>query len=257
MQRNNCADIICIGTQKAATSWLHTMLNIHPNTYSFPNRRPITSTNKEVHFFDWNLHRGVDWYRELLTPAQPHKLSMDFTPEYGLLSVPCVKLCKSINPKSIVVFIVRDPVARATSALRMHYLWRFGRERVDDLSIEFDEDFLRVCQASDLFRFSQYVATWERWRQHYKDSLVLINYEDIASDPRRAILTLFERCGLSLDQLDEERRARFDEALGGRVWESQPFRVSTTVVNYLEHVLAPHRDLAERHFSIKFRETVC
>lgn len=232
------------------------MLNIHPDTYSFPNRRPVTSTNKEVHFFDWNLHRGIDWYRELLTPGEPHKFSMDFTPEYALLSPRYIKLCKSINPQSIVLFVVRDPVARAASALRMHYLWRFGGERVDDVAIDFDDQFLRLVQASDLLRFSQYVATWERWHQCYQQRLMLINYEEILNEPRKIIHGIFERCGLSVQKLGQERSARFDKALGGRVWESRPFQISDKVIAYLEEVLAPHRDLAEREFSIKFYENV-
>lgn len=41
------ADLICIGSQKAATTWLHRMLAHHPGTYMPPM--------KEVHYFD-TLH---------------------------------------------------------------------------------------------------------------------------------------------------------------------------------------------------------
>ncbi len=64
--RENVTDILCIGAQKASTSWLHHVINAHQRTYAFPNSEPVTSTDKEAHFWDWNHHRGLDWYRNLM-----------------------------------------------------------------------------------------------------------------------------------------------------------------------------------------------
>jgi hypothetical protein len=252
--RENIADILCIGTQKAGTSWLHTMCNIHPSTHSFPNRRPVTSTTKEAHFFDWNPYRGVEWYRNLMMPSSPGKLSMDFTPEYSTLARGHVKLCKEISPTAQVLFVVRDPIARAVSALRMHYLW-YNKKHPNKDSIEFDDVFLKIFQESKLVTFSGYNSAVDLWKSFYPDMHIL-NYEDCLEDPRAYVVDIWNKIGLSYDALDEAKRQEFDEKLPSKVWESEKFPVSEKVLSYLHDVLEPHRDLFERSYGFKFTEKV-
>src|SRR6056297_1799218 len=114
-ERENITDILCIGCQKGSTSWLHSVLNSHTGTYAFPNSEPVTSTSKEAHFWDWNHDRGVDWYRSLMTPDDPAKLALDFTPEYATLTNDQIAECKALNPTARVIYILRDPLARAVS----------------------------------------------------------------------------------------------------------------------------------------------
>ena len=252
--RENIADILCIGTQKAGTSWLHTMCNLHPGAHSFPNNRPITSTTKEAHFFDWNPYRGVEWYRELMYPSRPDKLTMDFTPEYSMLTRGHVKLCKEISPTAKVLYVVRDPVARAVSALRMHYLW-LSKKSVAPDSIEFDDTFLRIFQESKLVGFSSYNASAALWQSFYPD-LRILNYEDSLKDARTYVLDVWKHVGLSYDDLDVNKKAEFEQKLQSKVWESEKYPVSQDVIDYLETVLRPHREFFERTHGMKFTETV-
>jgi hypothetical protein len=250
MARQNVADILCVGTQKAGTSWMHTMCNIHPNTYSFPNRRPITSTNKEAHFFDWNPYKGVDWYRELLTPMSPEKLSMDFTPEYSLLTRGHIKLCRSLSPSAKVFYIVRDPVARATSALRMHYMWQ-AKDDAAVVNIDYDDKFLRIFQEARIVNFSSYVASADLWREFYPN-MTILNYEDMLNDPRKFILGVWEKIGLDWNALGSDKEALFEEKLKTRVWETKKYEVAPQVTDYLNTVLRPHREFAERELGVSF-----
>src|SRR6266852_4710221 len=48
-------DFLIIGTAKSATTTLHGWLSEHP--FVEP------AVKKEVHFFDYDWYRGVDWYR--------------------------------------------------------------------------------------------------------------------------------------------------------------------------------------------------
>jgi hypothetical protein len=45
-----------IGVPRAGTTWLHGLLDSHPDVY-VPSRR------KEVSFFDLHYGRGVEWYK--------------------------------------------------------------------------------------------------------------------------------------------------------------------------------------------------
>ncbi len=135
MSRDNIADILCIGCQKGSTSWLHSVLNTLPDTWAFPDSEPITSTDKEAHYWDWNHKRGVDWYRSLLTPPDPALRTMDFTPEYAYLADRQIAECKALSPDGRVIYILRDPLARAVSALRMHILWHLGKDHAPNRCI--------------------------------------------------------------------------------------------------------------------------
>ncbi len=251
--RQNCADILCIGAQKASTSWLHHVINAHPKAYSFPNSKPITSTNKEAHFWDWNRKRGVDWYRNLLTPPDPELLSLDFTPEYSMMSEAQVKECKEINPTARVIYVLRDPVVRAISALRMHTLWRMGKDREKEAQIEFNDDLINLIKHAKIVEMSSYMANYLRWAKYYDDILVL-NYEDILSSPAEVMARVYSHCGFDIGSMPEDARAEFDKRMNKRVWASVPYPVKTEVLYFLHGLLWQKREAAERHFDFRFTE---
>ena len=252
-ERENIADILCIGAQKASTSWLHNVLNAHPRTYAFPNSAPITSTNKEVHFWDWNRKRGIDWYRDLLAPPSPERLSMDFTPEYAIMSEAQIAECKSINPGARVIYVLRDPLARAISALRMHTLWRKGDADAEDVKIRFGDEFLGLLRDARVTEMSSYMANFQRWAKHY-DNILVLNYEEIRADPGAVIDRLFEYCGVRIDEMPPEAQEEFNTRMKRRVWASVPYSVRPEVAYFLHGLLWPKRLAAERYFKVQFQE---
>ena len=251
--RENCADILCIGAQKASTSWLHHVLNAHPQTYSFPDSEPITSTTKEAHFWDWNHARGVEWYRSLMAPPEPARLSMDFTPEYAIMSEAQIAECKSLNPGARVIYVLRDPLARAISALRMHTLWRKGDADAEDVKIRFGDEFLGLLRDARVTEMSSYMANFQRWAKHY-DNILVLNYEDILSDPDAVMARVYAHCGLEIGTMPPDARAEFDKRMQKRVWASVPYALSPDVVYFLHGLLWPKRQAAERYFNMQFAE---
>ncbi len=251
--RANVTDILCIGAQKASTSWLHHVLNAHPRTYAFPNSRPVTSTNKEAHFWDWNRKRGIDWYRKLMTPPDPARLSLDFTPEYSTLPDGDIAECKRLNPEARVIYVLRDPLARAVSAIRMHTKWRSNDAAAEALEVAFDDDFIALVKRAGLNAMGSYVANYQRWARHYDDILVL-NYEDIRADPHAMVARVFTHCGLTLEEMPPEARAEFDQRMEKRVWASVRYPVSAQALHFLHGLMWPKREAAESFFGMKFAE---
>ena len=187
MSRRNAADILCIGAQRAMTSWLHQVLAAHPQTWVFPNFEPLTSTSKEAHYWDRNAKRGPDWYKVMMRPLDDTLQSLDFTPEYAFLSNDQIAECKALNPDAKLIYILRDPLARAVSAIRMHTMWATQNAEAQAHQVTFGAAFLKRCQHARLWDHGAYCANIRRWRRRYPDLLVL-NFEDLKHDPVAGIL---------------------------------------------------------------------
>lgn len=249
--RVNIADILCIGCQKGSTSWLHSVLNTHPATASFPNSEPITSTDKEAHFWDWNHKRGAEWYRTLLKPDRPGRLTMDFTPEYAYLGAKAIAECKTLNPQARVIYILRDPLARAVSALRMHMLWRFGKEHREPLHL--DETFFTFLRNSRLMLHGDYLRNLEAWRRAYPD-LIVINYEDFHTDRAGSVERIYATLGLDMSDIPPAGRTRLAKLMESRVWASEKFPMDRAVLMFLQGLTWRFREDCAQALDMRFTE---
>jgi len=250
-ERSNITDILCIGCQKGSTSWLHSVLACHPDTHAFPNSAPVTSTDKEAHFWDWNHKRGTAWYRTLMTPPEPHRLSMDFTPEYAFLPDAAIAECKALNPTAKIIYILRDPLARAVSALRMHMLWRFGAGH--DQPLQLDDTFFELIAKARLDPHGSFVRNWSNWKRHYDDILVL-NYEDFHGAREASVARVMAYLGLDPARMDDAARARLEGLMQRRVWESAPFAIDRAVLLFLHGYTWRTREAVAGAFDMRFSE---
>lgn len=248
MSRENIADILCIGCQKGSTSWLHSVLNTHPMTHAFPDSEPVTSTNKEAHYWDWNHQRGVDWYRDLMTPHDPGKKSMDFTPEYAFLGEAQIAECKALNPTARVIYILRDPLARAVSAIRMHMLWRLGKDHAAPLHL--DDTFYFFVGAARLMLHGDYLHNLKAWKKHYPD-LMILNYEDFHTDRAGSVARIYADLGLDMAEADQ---GALHHLMGSRVWESEKFPMDRAVLMFLQGLTWRFRTEAADELGMRFAE---
>src|SRR4051812_22158754 len=150
---------LCIGAQKAGTTWLHDNLSRQPRIWLPPV--------KEIHFLDHSqpsvlgllfdprthhkLARGYfrtalassigrgrpssdlgyaaklafgrrdwNWY-ESLFPADPSLVTGEVCPGYARLSQDVIETIVARNGKIRIIYLLRDPIDRAWSALAMHF----------------------------------------------------------------------------------------------------------------------------------------
>ncbi len=135
-------DFLVIGAQRAGTTWLHRVLRQHPHLWLPPV--------KELHYFDrlettrtcldakerrrvnmkgllsldpwlfryWFARRGDEWYARLFQRAQDQGLiAGEITPAYATLDEDILRRMHQVNPKVKLIFVMRDPVERAWSAV--------------------------------------------------------------------------------------------------------------------------------------------
>lgn len=231
--RENIADIVCIGQQRAMTSWLHHVLAAHPRTWVFPNFDPVTSTSKEAHYWDWNHHRGERWYRVLMRPEQDTQRALDFTPDYAALPPAQIADCRRLNPGAKVVMIVRDPLARALSALRMHTLW--ANVPADAPPLALDQALLgRLAHAhARALALSDAAPQIARWRRAYPD-LIVQSYETLRADPVAAAWALIGQLNLATDSLTDATRTEIETRAAKRIWATPAYQFSPDVLYFLD-----------------------
>lgn len=102
------------GAQKSGTTTLHDLLGQHPDIW--------VSEPKELHYFDQQRERGLDWYAAQFTPGPGARAWGESTPFY-LYNDRARTLMATSLPETKFVVILREPVSRAYS----HY-W-FARSK--------------------------------------------------------------------------------------------------------------------------------
>ena len=97
-------DFLCIGAQKAATTWLHDMLSRDSSGNVL-----LPTFKKEVHFWDWNRHKGLPWYA-LQFPEKERATEQkvgEINPCYSVLPEKDISEIKALFPNVKLIFIAR------------------------------------------------------------------------------------------------------------------------------------------------------
>ncbi|MFD1703703.1 sulfotransferase family protein [Methylopila henanensis] len=100
-------DFFIVGAMKSGTTSLRSVLGRSPDVDACP---------REMHFFDNddNFARGFDWYHAQFGPARPGVRRGEKSPSYGFSAQGAARIA-DYNPDARILWIFRDPVARAVS----------------------------------------------------------------------------------------------------------------------------------------------
>lgn len=163
-------DFICVGAQKAATSWLHNVLSEHPAI--------VTSTPKELNFFTAHYDRGATWYESFFTELTHEQICGESSPTY-FFSADAPVRAQQYNPDMRIIVVLRDPIARAFS----NHLHEIRKGHIPS-----DTSFENGMASNPTYvAQSQYRANLERWLACFDRSQILVLLaEDIAIDPQTA-----------------------------------------------------------------------
>ncbi len=194
-------DFICIGAQKAGTTWLYSNLKAHPGVWFPPFKEvhyfdqvhldfkinlPIHQAKKQLHQLQHKLRakairmkleetkarpeptlrqqkkmnylkkiiRGPlndQWYSRLYSRGRGKKQG-DITPSYCMIGERGISHVKALCPDVRLIYLIRDPMDRLLSSLRMSA----GMGRVD-----FDE-LLKSEQFLSRGEYSNHIPLWEK-----------------------------------------------------------------------------------------------
>lgn len=119
-------DFVIIGAQKCGTTFLHRILGWHPSV------EPASA--KELHYFDLNPGKGINWYRAHFPLSSPGRkrefITGEASPYYLFHPHAAARMVRTI-PNVRLILLLRDPVDRAYS----HYQHRV-RKGIETLGFE-------------------------------------------------------------------------------------------------------------------------
>lgn len=205
--RRSTADIVIGGAQKSGTTYLAELLASQPGFYE--------PSIKEIHFYNAHWAKGTRWYASHFQLRSSSALQIDASPSY-MIHPAVPERIRIVNPDAKVIFILRDPVARAYS----HYQHNLragleeldfadalaaeeGRIAADREAMERDPDVLGLSFALYSYRSR---GTYARYLEDYyrvfarEDVLVLDSDRVFRHDPAEmAMLEDFVGSRIALD----------------------------------------------------------
>lgn len=281
MSAGPAPDFLCIGAQKAGTSWLHHNLAQQTRVWVPPV--------KELHYFGTNpkdrllarlratrpsyrkamrlVARGAvglgsreqrqtaAWaVRFLLAPRSDRSYAALFTangdlvrgevtPTYAVLPEPEIERIARLNPAIRIVYLVRNPIDRAWSEVNMHVQKR--SLRVDFLGCGRLERAL--LEEPDLLAHSDYVGNLERWGRFVPPEQIHVAFFDLlVEEPGRLLRGVCQFLGLT----DEEIHIPPDVGLARNARHHPAIPAPASQV--LAQVLGPHVAEQQRFFDNRY-----
>jgi len=206
--REDLPNVLGIGMQRTATSWLWRQLRKHPDVHA--------RTFKELVFFndpfgtvdmisgelrDADLGEAGDlyWqgptrnllhYRQMFKDRKPFRI--DISPSYGEMPEEAVGRVREIlGPDVKIILSVRDPVERSWSNLKLDLRWTGEHP----LSLSFMQRTALYRNVATLRRcdYASILRSWRRFFHHIK----IVFMDDVIASPNETLADLHGFLGLS------------------------------------------------------------
>lgn len=274
---------ICIGAQKAGTTWLDQQLRMHPEIWMPPM--------KEVHFFDyvhrpefrkwilWHLRTTMrrelsklandkqaidwqkvaylssimrkngkftdEWYKYIFSNAPSGVLTGEITPEYSTLSKQAISHINKICGDPVFIYIIRDPVERAWSQLKMNMVRNGDYKKAVNFhksvkNIDFFHKNIKHYSILDRADYETYVPRWDC----LKDRVLYLPFGSIRNEPVETLSKVSNFIGVSSDFSFSEAKKQVHKGSG--------LKMPQEVRDHLEDVMSSQYHFLEHRFGQGF-----
>ena len=274
-------DFLCIGAQKAGTSWLYANLNRNGNIWMPPI--------KELHYFDhlfcpanrkwttWHIQKSAkiilekkqdyksninndyinyiekisngtlfceEWYKDIFNYyADPSCVYGDITPEYSTIPEDGIRYIKKYLNSPKIIYIIRDPFLRVISQVKMNALRQ-------QFPLDADENkWKTLLSEQSLQSRGDYKKFIPLWNKTFPESSILyMPFGLIAQDSTKFIQTVEDFLGVG--HIDES------EIIREKVWGSKEYIIPESILDYLYALIFEQYDFLKQNFTKEFIELI-
>lgn len=263
--------ILCIGAQKAGTSWLHENLALHPQVWVPPF--------KELHFFDykfvedskgwakWHVRSNIrklikagnlsaeyeahlkslteepflngNWYKRVFSQMPAGMIGLDVTPEYCSLPEEGISFVRKFLKEPAIIYIIREPVDRALSQIKMNM-------RRKNLPYHDLDSWMQAVDDPVVMSRGDYSSYIPRWDSSGLKVLYL-PFSQIGNNPSAFLKRIENFCGI--DSAIYPKSAQ-------RVFASEDIDPPDKIVSILEEKLAHQVEFLTKRFGADFERSI-
>jgi hypothetical protein len=267
-------DFICLGAQKAATTWLYEVLKRQHGIYMPPikevhyfsqlynldarrygpahraqqvtalrsylvGRAPQSSNNlKILHQLEHLEAPEVDdiWYAKIFRDAKNSEICGEICPSYMNLPTAGVSHVLGLNPFVKLLVLVRDPVERCWSHIRMHV-----SQGIMDKSLAGLLD--GSTSLGPYLFYTDYAGSLSRWRSFARqEQISVVLHDDILFNSEAALGQILQFFGMALPQPNPDVRRT--------VFRGEDITMPATLRRKLLEALEPQYEYLSKDFPI-------
>jgi sulfotransferase family protein len=224
---------LIVGAPKSGTTALAAYLAEHPEVFM--------SADKELHFFDDNYERGLDWYRSNFAEAGDARAVGEATPTYYLHPRTLERMAE-VLPDARLVALVRNPIDAAWSNYWMQRSLGFERRSFEDALRDEREGRRPWPRAVEYASGGMYAQLLRRMGERYpREALLVKLFEDLRDAPDATFAEVCRHIGVD-DRyaapnlgavVNPSTRLRSERLrhlmLKYRAWKRLPFGLATAI----------------------------
>jgi len=169
-----------IGAVKAGTTWLYRNLYQHPELYL-----PVS---KPVRYFDRHLDKPIDAYCAIFRPGAD-RLRGEFSASYSVLPIETIKYIHQLMPQVKLIFLMREPKARAWSEAKMEFsvVRGLGNQKISD------EEYCDFISSEQCRSRGDYSTILRNWMSVFPKSQIFLGLiDDVRERPEELLMQVFE-----------------------------------------------------------------
>jgi len=176
-------DFICIGAQKAGTTWLHSQLSQHPEVY--------VSKIKELDYFI-DPSKTLAWYKRQFRGANSLQITGELSPNYMPRVDPAS--IAALVPNVKLICMLRNPIDRAFSQWKMaRRLGKIPKSQTFVHAFDADARFMRTRGM-----YSDLIESFEKYFP-LQSQLGVFFFEDIEARPEALVRSIFKYLGVDTE----------------------------------------------------------
>ena len=169
----NLPNFLCIGAQRAGTTRLHSCLTEHPEL--------LLPQKKEVHFFDRQYEKGLEWYVQHFKDAD-NQIIGEITPSYNH-APNALKRIQNDLPDVKLIYILREPVSRTYSQYQLYKQSTFKGKTFKQV----------IEEEKSVIEFSLQGKHLEEVLSLFdKKQVLILFYDDISNTPKIVLQKVFQ-----------------------------------------------------------------